>query len=156
MERAAKAASNAMDATKTTTNLLSTEGTSILLRLAQVANERELSSFWSQVAASKGNARQLLELNNAIEDEAILIRIHTNVHMTPSIKDKVFYLQYALVNRGDWLSSLGPFVFGTGTPEEVQTRLSIVAMYEFMNSGGEMPSLTGVNTKKPSQKYGEL
>ena len=34
------------------------------------------------------------------------------------------------------------FVFGTGTPEEFQKRLGVVTMYEFMNSGGGMPSFS--------------
>ena len=60
-----------------------------------------------------------MELNNALESEAIVRGSNTNVHVTLSIKDKVLRLEYAMVNRGDWSSGPGPFVFGTGTPEEV-------------------------------------
>lgn len=73
--------------------------------------------------------------------KAIARGLDINVHVTPSIKDKVLRLEYAIVNRGDRLSGLGPFVFRTETPEEVKKRLGVVAMYEFMNSGGGMPSL---------------
>ena len=116
------------------TPYVSIAGTAILLRLAQVENENQLPSVWSGMAKAKGKVKQLVELNNALATESISRGMNTNVHVTPSIKEKLLRLEYAMVNRGDWLSGLGPFVFGTGTPEEVQRRLGVVAMYEFMNS----------------------
>lgn len=82
-----------------------------------------------------------MELNNAFATEAITRGVNINIHIMPSIKGKVLRLEYVMVNRSDWLSRLGHFVFGTGTPDEVQQRLRIVTMYEFMNLGGAMPSL---------------
>ena len=141
-ERAAKVAAKALAATTTPTDLLGAAGVAILLRLAQVGSEHALPPVWKQMGKAKGKARQLMELNNALATEAISRGVNANVHVTPSIKDKVLRLEYAMVNRSDWLSGLGPFVFGTGTPEETQKRLGVVAMYEFMNSGGGMPSLS--------------
>ena len=49
-ERVAKAASKALAATKTPTDLLGAAGTSILLRISQVGADPELTGFWHQSA----------------------------------------------------------------------------------------------------------
>ena len=112
-ERATKVATKALAVTTTPTDLLGAVGVTILLRLAQVGSEHALPPVWKQMAKAKGKARQLMELNNSLATEAISRCISVNVHVTHSIKDKVLRLEYAMVNRSDWLSGLGPFVFGT-------------------------------------------
>ena len=60
-----------------------------------------------------------MESVTTLATEAIACGLNMNVHVTSSIKDKSLRLKYAMINRGDWLSGVEPFVFGTGAPEEV-------------------------------------
>ena len=98
VERATKATSKALATTMIPNDLLDAAGTSILLRILQVGTEPKLTGFWHQSAQAKGKSRQLMELNNTLATEAIARGINTNVHVTPSIKDKVLQLKFSMVN----------------------------------------------------------
>ena len=53
-----------------------------------------------------------MKVNSALVIKAIVRGVNSKLHDMPPIKDKVFKIDYTMINYGDCLLGLGHFVLG--------------------------------------------
>ena len=112
-----------------------------LMRLCQVATEAHLPPLWQQLSSCT-KSQQLNTLTSAInevlDEEAPLLPFQ----ITPLLKDKVMKMQFRMTNKDDLTSGLQPFVFGTGTPDEIQANQQQVSLYQTIFTDQSAPSIS--------------